>query len=113
MDSKALQAAIERVIDLLPPEIPLVLAQMVPQYWEPISRAAPELKSVMAPHIKAAMTERAMGVFDMNDVKEAIEGAFMAKIPVLADAMAKMQAQGDTSLFTRNTPVEIPPLSEE
>lgn len=106
MDAKALQDAIEEVIDLLPGEIPLVLAQMVPKYWEPISAAAPRLKEIMMPHIMSGISERAMGVLDINDVKTAIEGAFMAKIPVLAEAMARLQAAQTLPNIPQNPPHE-------
>jgi|KBSSwiStaDraftv2_1062776.scaffolds.fasta_scaffold05292_17 hypothetical protein len=94
MDKAQLQTDIEKVIDLLPAEIPLTLAMMVPKYWKEIAEKVPELKDLIAPHVKAGAFEASIGTLDMADVMGAIEAALQLKLPQLA---AAMQAADDNN----------------
>jgi hypothetical protein len=95
MDKGQLQADMEKVIRLLPPEIPLMLAQMVPRYWQQIAAKIPELKELVMPHFTAGSFEASIGVLDIDEVKGAIEGALMSTLPELAAAMQGIAADTD------------------
>jgi hypothetical protein len=89
MDMDIFKPALRSALERLPREIVETVPALVAKHLDILEKVAPAIVDDLVPHLKAAMTEMALGVLDkdefMNGVKEVLE-SFGIKDPTSASA---------------------------